>query len=73
MPDADHHADTAAAHKQKKTHDTLAGCCMQEGSDNTKHIIITMWTEDKKKLYIYFNANANVSILPKEFKAPDPV
>ena len=27
----------------------------------------------KKKLYIYFNANANVSILPKEFKAPDPV
>jgi len=49
MPDADHHADvdTAAAHKQKKTHDTLAGCCMQEGSDNTKHIIITMWTEDR--------------------------
>lgn len=27
----------------------------------------------KKKLYIYFNANLNVSILPGELKAPDPV
>ena len=27
----------------------------------------------KKKQYIYFNANVNVSILPGEYKAPDPV